>query len=205
MRRRELAATVLGDVVAPLVLFYGLRAVGVAAGPALLAGAAAPAARALWVLLRHRRVEWFAVLVLVLCVASAATALLGGGDRVLLAREALVTAALGVVLLASVPSSRPVLFTIGRLTLTEAGHGTDEWDRRWAGSARFRGIWRWLTAGWAAGLFLDAALRVLIAYTVPVDVVPAVHAVQWFAVLAVLLVGGQVWLRLPRHRELIFS
>ncbi|NWJ74554.1 hypothetical protein HX744_29225 [Pseudonocardia sp. ICBG1122] len=205
MRHRELVTTVLGDVVAPLMLFYGLRAVGVAAGPALLAGAAVPAARALWVLLRHRRVEWFALLVLVLCVASAATALLGGDPRALLAREALVTAALGAVLLASVPSQRPVLFTIGRLTLAQAGHGTDGWDRRWAGSARFRGIWRWLTAGWAAGLFLDAGLRVLAAYTLPVDVVPAVQAVQWFAVLAVLLVAGQVWLRLPRHRELVFN
>ncbi|MFG1633506.1 VC0807 family protein [Pseudonocardia alni] len=205
MRRRELAATVLGDVVAPLVLFYGLRAGGVAPGPALLAGAAVPAGRALWVLLRHRRVEWFAVLVLVLCVASAATALVGGDDRVLLAREALVTAALGVVLLASVPSARPVLFTIGRLTLTETGHSPDEWDLRWARSARFRGIWRWLTAGWAAGLFLDAALRVVVAHTLPIDMVPAVHAVQWCVVLAVLLVAGQVWLRLPRHRELVFS
>ncbi|WP_224387443.1 hypothetical protein [Pseudonocardia sp. ICBG1293] len=45
----------------------------------------------------------------------------------------------------------------------------------------------------------------LAAYTLPVDVVPAVHAVQWFAVLAVLLVAGQVWLRLPRHRALVFS
>lgn len=178
MKRRELAATVLGDIAA---------------------------ARALWVLLRHRRVEWFAVLVLVLCVASAATALLGGDDRVLLAREALVTAALGVVLLASVFSSRPVMFVVGRLTLAESGRSPDEWDRRWASSARFRSIWRWLTAGWAAGLLLDAALRVTFAYTLPVDVVPAVQGVQWFAVLAVLLVAGQVWLRLPRHRALIFS
>lgn len=205
MKRRELAVTVLGDIAAPLVLFYVLRAVGVAAGPALLAGAAVPAARALWVLLRHRRVEWFAVLVLVLCVASAATGLLGGDDRVLLAREAVVTAALGVVLLASVFSSRPVMFVIGRLTLAESGHSPDEWDRRWASSARFRSIWRWLTAGWAAGLLLDAALRVTFAYTLPVDVVPAVQGVQWFAVLAVLLVAGQVWLRLPRHRALTFS
>lgn len=97
------------------------------------------------------------------------------------------------------------MFVIGRLTLAESGHSPDEWDRRWASSARFRSIWRWLTAGWAAGLLLDAALRVTFAYTLPVDVVPAVQGVQWFAVLAVLLVAGQVWLRLPRHRALTFS
>ncbi|ANY06602.1 VC0807 family protein [Pseudonocardia sp. HH130630-07] len=205
MNRRELLVTTAVDLATPLVVFYGLRAAGIGAGPALLTGAAAPAARALYVLLRYRRPEWFAVLVLVLCVASAATSLVGGDERVLLARDGLVTAALGATLLATVPGTRPALFTVGRLTLTEAGHDPAEWDRRWTASARFRGVWRWLTVGWALGLFADAGLRVVTAYTLPVDVVPAVHAVQWFAVLGILLVGGQVWLRLPRHRDLIFS
>ncbi|OLL76411.1 putative membrane protein [Pseudonocardia sp. Ae168_Ps1] len=205
MNRRELLATVGIDVVAPLAVFYGLRASGVGAGTALLAGAAAPAVRASYVLVRHRRVEWFAVLVLVLCVASAATSLVSGDERVLLARDGLVTAALGATLLVTVPTARPALFTIGRIALSRAGHDPDGWDRRWADSSRFRTIWRWLTAWWALGLFADAALRVVAAYALPVDVVPAVHAVQWFAVLAVLLVGGQVWLRLPRHRDLVFS
>ncbi|WP_224387442.1 VC0807 family protein [Pseudonocardia sp. ICBG1293] len=126
MSRRELVTTVLADLVAPLVVFYGLRAAGADAVTALLAGAAVPAARALWVLARDRRAEWFALLVLALCLASAATALVGGDERVLLARDALVTAALGAVLLASVPTARPVLFTVGRLTLTDAGHSPDE-------------------------------------------------------------------------------
>lgn len=205
MSRREPALTAVADVVAPLVVYYGLRAAGIAPAPALLAGAAVPAVRALYVLLRHRRAEWFAVLVMVLCVASAATTVLTGDERFLLARDGLVTAALGLTLLATVPTARPALFTIGRLTLTEAGHDAAEWDRRWAGSAPFRRIWRWLTVWWAAGLLLDAVLRAVAAYALPVDVVPAVHAVQWFVVLAALLVAGQVWLRLPRHRELIFS
>lgn len=205
MNRRELLVTAAVDVAAPLAIFYGLRAAGVGAGPALLTGAAAPAARALYVLARYRRPEWFAVLVLVLCVASAATSLISGDERVLLARDALVTAALGATLLVTVPTARPALFSVGRLTLTEAGHDPAGWDRRWADSARFRAIWRWLTAWWAFGLVADGVLRVVTAYALPVDAVPVVHAVQWFAVLAVLLVGGQVWLRLPRHRDLVFG
>ncbi|MBP2364618.1 VC0807 family protein [Pseudonocardia parietis] len=205
MNRRELLLTVAADLVAPLVVFYGLRAAGVSAVPALLAGAAIPAARALYVLVRHRRAEWFAVLALVLCVASAATTLVSGDARALLARDGLVTAALGVTLLVTVPTARPALYALGRLAVTEAGHDAGAWDRRWTTSARFRGIWRWLTVWWALGLFADAALRVVTAWTLPLDVVPAVHAVQWFVVLAVLLVGGQVWMRLPRHRELVFS
>lgn len=205
MNRRELLLTVAADLVAPLVVFYGLRAAGVSAVPALLAGAAIPAARALYVLVRHRRAEWFAVLALVLCVASAATTLVSGDARALLARDGLVTAALGVTLLLTVPTARPALYALGRLAVTEAGHDAGAWDRRWTTSARFRRIWRWLTVWWALGLFADAALRVVTAWTLPLDVVPAVHAVQWFVVLAVLLVGGQVWMRLPRHRELVFS
>ncbi|MFP5021040.1 VC0807 family protein [Pseudonocardia phyllosphaerae] len=205
MNRRALATTVLADVVAPLAVFYGLRAAGVDAGPALLTSAVVPAVRALVTLVRHRRIAWSAALVLVLCVASAATALVTGDERVMLAREALVTAALGVALLVTVPSGRPALFALGRLVLADAGHDARSWDDRWRGSARFRRIWRVLTLWWALGFLADAALRVLTAYTLPVDVVPALHAVQWFPVLAVLLLAGHVWLRRPAHRELVFS
>lgn len=203
--RRELVMTVLADVVAPITLYYGLRALGVAPTPALLAGAVVPAARALWSLLRHRRLEWFAVLVLVLVAASVATSLLTGSERFLLARDGAITAAIGLVLLATAATARPAMYAIGRMVLARGGHDAASWDERWSGSARFRRIWRAVTVLWGAGLLVDAALRVVLAYTLPVDVVPALHAAQWLPLLLVLQVLSQVYLRRPGNRELVFT
>lgn len=203
--RRELVVTLLADVVAPIAVYYGLRALGVAPTPALLAGAAVPAARALWSLLRHRRLEWFAVLVLVLVAASVATSLVTGSERFLLARDGAVTAALGLVVLATAASARPAMYPIGRMVLARSGHDAEAWDRRWSHSARFRRIWRTVTVLWGAGLLVDAAVRVLLAYTLPVDVAPALHAVQWLPLLLVLQVLSQTYLRRPGNRELVLS
>jgi hypothetical protein len=44
-----------------------------------------------------------------------------------------------------------------------------------------------VTVIWGAGFLLDAVIRVLLAYTLPVDLVPAVTAAQ-FIVLLILMV-----------------
>lgn len=202
--RRDLVVLVLCDVGGPITIFYALRAAGTSATSALLAGALLPAGRAAWSLVRHRQVEWFAVLVLVLAVATAGTSLLAGSERFLLARDGAVTAALGLSMLVSTATARPAMFAIGRAFLTRSGHDAAAWDLRWTGSTRFRRIWRAVTALWGAGLLADAALRVGLAYTLPVDVVPAVHAAQWLPLLVALQVLTQLYLRRPGNRELIF-
>ncbi|MGP4016705.1 VC0807 family protein [Saccharopolyspora sp. 5N708] len=204
-RYREMGAVLLADLAAPVALYYGLRALGVAPWLALLLGAAVPATRAVISLVRRRRVEWFAVLVLVLIVASSATSLLSGSPRFLLAKDGGITAALGLVVLATTASVRPAMFSIGRMTISRAGHDADGWDRRWDESAQFRRIWRVLTVLWGVGLLTDALLRVVLAYTLPIDVVPALSAAQWLILLVILQVISQIHLRRPGNRELIFD
>ncbi|MBW0104358.1 VC0807 family protein [Pseudonocardia sp. KRD291] len=203
--RRELVVTVLSDVVAPIAVYYGLRVLGVAPTPALLSGAVVPAVRALWSLLRHRRLEWFAVLVLVLVAATVATSMVTGSERLLLARDGAITAALGLVMLATAASARPAMYAIGRVVMARSGHDAATWDERWSASARFRRIWRAVTVLWGAGLLLDAVLRVLSAYTLPIDLVPALHAAQWLPLLLALQILSQLYLRRPGNRELIFA
>jgi hypothetical protein len=44
-----------------------------------------------------------------------------------------------------------------------------------------------LTAVWGMGFTLDALMRVLLAYTIPIDSVPLVSTVQWLVVLGGLV------------------
>lgn len=200
---RRMAVMALVDIVAPLAVYYGLRAFGVSAWQALLLGALVPAGRAVVSLVRHRRVEWLAVLVLVLIAASSATALLTGSPRFLLAKDGAITAALGLAVLASTAAARPAMFALGRVMVSEKDAAA--WDERWARIPRFRRVWRVVTVLWGLGLLLDAALRVVFAYTLPVDVVPALGAAQWLVLLVVLQVVSQLYLRRPGNRELVFD
>ncbi|TCP45441.1 hypothetical protein EV191_11684 [Tamaricihabitans halophyticus] len=202
---RELITVAILDIVAPVALYYGLRALGLTPWLALLLGAIPPAARALFSLVRHRRIEWFAVLVLVLIAASAATSFLSGSPRFLLAKDGAITAALAAVVLATVRASKPAMYSVGRMMVSGSGHDPSDWDERLRTSARFRRIWQVLTVLWGIGLLLDSVLRVVFAYTLPVDVVPGLSTVQWLVLLVALQIVSQVYLRRPANRPLVFD
>ena len=53
------------------------------------------------------------------------------------------------------------------------------WDSLWEQVPRFRHIWRVATAIWGLALLIDAAIRVLMAYTLPIDLVPALGGALW--------------------------
>lgn len=195
----------LFDLLAPVAVYYALRAAGFTELHALLLSALVPLARLLVDLVRGRRVDRLVLLVLALALVSAATTAATGSPEFLLAREGLITAVLGVVVLGSLARPRPVMYEVGRTVLAGAGHDPAPWDARWADSAVFRRLWRTITVIWGIGLLGDAALRVVFALTLPVDLVPAVTTVQWIVLLVVLQIATQVLLRRPRHRALVFE
>ncbi|CAM5732362.1 hypothetical protein STENM223S_10746 [Streptomyces tendae] len=57
-------------------------------------------------------------------------------------------------------------------------------------------MWRRLTVLWGVGLLCDALLRVVMAYTLPVDTVPALDGVLY----AVSWIGLQVVTQVVLHR-----
>ena len=58
----------------------------------------------------------------------------------------------------------------------------------WDQEAGFRRHVRILTAIWDVNFLGDAMVRVVLAYTLPVDAVPGVSIAQWLVVLGCLLV-----------------
>jgi hypothetical protein len=193
------------EVLAPVVVYYVARALGVAPMPALLLGAVWPSVRVLAALRRGHHVDRLALLMLALVVASAAVSVPSGSPELLLARGSVVTAVLGVVVLGSLGRPRPVMFTVGRAVLEGAGHDPASWDARFAAHASFRRLWRTITALWGAGLLADAVLGVVLAFTLPVDAVPVATTTTWVVLLVVLQVATQVLLRRPAHRDLVFG
>lgn len=117
LRRAGLARAglkLLVGLVAPVALYYGLRAAGVGAYPALIAGAVAPALVAAVGLVRGRHVDGLMAFFTAMTLLSLGVSLLGGSPRFLLAREAMVTGAAGVWFLASALTARPLALVFSR-------------------------------------------------------------------------------------------
>ncbi len=171
------------DVVLPLVLYYALRAIGASSWTALVAGAAVPLVRVAVAAATRRRVESAGVFTLTLLAAGTAVGLLTAEPRLLMARESWLTAVVGVWILATLRARRPLLFTA--TTGFMPAEAAAAWHRAWDNSPEFRRTLRGMT--WAFGLaFLaDAAARIAMAYTLPLDLVPLLSV----ALLVVLLVG----------------
>ena len=188
------------DIVAPIAVFYGARALGASLWVALLVSGAIPAIGVLVGLLQRRRPDMMGILILGALALSAAVALVNGSPRALLARDGLTTGAWACYMYLSLLAARPATFVVSR-PLLEGRRVFDPgtrrwvrpaamtWDELWERVPRFRRIWRVCTVIWGTAILADAVIRIAMAWTLPVSVIPALGGALWpvtFVVLQVL-------------------
>jgi len=182
----------LFDVGTPVAAYYALRAAGAGTALALLVAAVLPAFGVAYRWLRHHRLDRLALFTLVMVVLGAGAALLTGDVRLVFAKDALFTAAAGAWFLATARGDHPAAMTLSRPLLRPATARGVSWDALWAGSPRFRRLWRVSTVIQGGGLLLDAVARVAIAYLAPVAAVPALTTAQYAVYLPLLLLVTNV-------------
>jgi hypothetical protein len=183
--RRQLALLVL-DIGAPIGLYYGLRAAGLSNLVALGAGAIVPAVGVILQLITRRRLDGVGGVVVVSVLATIGLSLITDSPRFLLARDGFITALWGLWFLTTLRARwgplprRPAAFALARpLMEGRRAFGPASWDQLWADEPKFRRIWRVSTIVWGVGMLIDAVLRVLMSYTLPVGVVPGLGGVLW--------------------------
>jgi hypothetical protein len=178
------------DLAAPIIVFYGLRWVGAGVFVALIAGAIAPMLSMLVKLTKDRHVDALAVAVLGVLLFSAGVSLIDGSPRFLAAKDCVLTAAWGGWFLLSLHGRRPLTFRLSRPLLEGrkvfdfrqriwVPPSEESWDQVWQRSARFRRIWTVTTVIWGVALLIDAAVRVAMAFTLPIDSIPGLSGALW--------------------------
>ncbi|MGZ4325831.1 MAG: VC0807 family protein [Solirubrobacteraceae bacterium] len=198
--------TLVLNALVPVALYYGLRAVGASVYLALLAGAVVPAVTTLGGVIRSRTIDRLGAFMLSIMLFGVAVALIAGSPRFLLAKEAWVTAAVGVWFVLSARGARPLSFVFARAMLEGRPPFTDEpWDELWERSSRFRRGWRTSSLIWGIGSLVDAAGRVVLAYSLPVDVVPALTPVLFVASFVVLALIDQINYQRTGLRRLLLA
>ena len=177
----------------PVAAYYGLRAGGVHIFAALLISAGVSAATAAVSLIRHRRLDGMAIYMAVIMLGGVAVSLISGSTQFLLAREALLTGVTGLWFIASVRGRRPLAYLFSQPLLEGRFRWPHDWDALWARSPRFRRMWRVSSLLWGIGTLVDSVLRIVMAYTLPSDLVPALGTVLYAGTSVVLIAVTSIY------------
>jgi hypothetical protein len=180
-RIRSIAMIVIVYVAAPVAAYSLLRSAGMTAVTALLLSGVPPALGVTIGAIRNRRLDVVGALVL----AGIAVGAVSHSTRLLLVQGSVPTAVFGVACLGSLWARRPLMFS---MALEFTGPGTPqgrEMTRLWPYEG-YRRVFRTITVVWGAAFLLEAAVRVVIAYTTSTGMALASSAVTPFLWAAIL-------------------
>ncbi|MGA4850466.1 VC0807 family protein [Streptomyces sp. G5(2025)] len=159
------------DALLPTALYYLLsKGFGIGALGALAWSSVVPAGRTAWGLVKERRVNGLAALILTANVVGLLLGLVSGDARLMLAKDSGITATVGIAVLVSVCVGRPLMTVALQPWVAKGNAGRlAAWERLSAGRGRFARLERTFSVMWGVALFAEAVLRVVGAYTLPVD------------------------------------
>src|SRR3954453_18923832 len=155
------------DVGLPVLTYYALHLLGATDWVALLAATGVAGLRIGWDAVRHRRLNQFAVVMLLFYGIGLVLALATGDPRALLLKSSLVTGAVGTVFL--------VTAIIGRHPLTLSALQSFQPDRaehlaeQYRPDPDVRRGFRLTATVWGVGLLAEAVLRLPIVFLLPID------------------------------------
>jgi len=190
--RRAVLVNLAVNLVAPLGLFYGLRAAGVDQWLALMIGAIPPTVHAVYGVVVRRKIDALALFTLSILGLSVATSFVTGSPRFLLAKDGWMTAVAGVWILATLwrtPFLQQFLMSM------TTGETHERFTLSWRDSPTYRHVLRMATVMWGVGLLGDSVVRVVLVYALPVDQVPLVNTLQYLVVYFALEIGTRLYLR----------
>jgi hypothetical protein len=191
--RVRLVLRVAVSLGAPLAASYVLRWAGVGVYLSLLISTLLSVIPGAVTFVRERRMDGLSAYMTAMLVGSVVIALLSGSTRFLLAKEAILTGVTGIWFIASIAARRPLVYLFTRPLLEGRFGWPSSWDTLWERHPRFRRMWRVSSVAWGVGLIGDAVLRVVMAYTLPPDSVPALGTALYAATTVVLILGNNIY------------
>lgn len=184
----------LVDVAVPLASYYLLKAAGMGTFGALAWSSVVPAVRTAWGVVRDRRLNRLAALMVTVNVVGLLLSLVAGDPRLMLLKDSGVSSTIGLVFLVSALRGRPMLSVGLRpwLTRGEAAKSA-AYQRLSTGSDAFRRAETRFSAVWGVALLAECVVRAVGAYTVPVEtMVWAGTVVLVGAMVLAFVVSGRV-------------
>ncbi|MEU2717556.1 VC0807 family protein [Streptomyces sp. NPDC007205] len=185
------------DVAVPLGSYYLLKdAFGMSTFAALAWSSVVPAARTVWSLVRERKANGLAGLILAVNLVSLLLTFVSGDPRLMLAKDGAVSSTVAIGILLSVRLGRPMM-TAGLKPFLVKGDAAREaaWARLTSGvaarSAEFLRKERAYSVVWGLALLAECVARVVGAYTIPADTMVWLGTVFLLGAIGIgVVVGG---------------
>lgn len=185
---RPALRTIAVDALPPLAVFFILRACGVSNVIAYTAGGIVPLTRLIIDRVRQRPFNAISGVIAALLFVSVILAVLTHDARAVIARGGVIYLVIATVAAVSIPTRKPAVLLLSRHVAVRSNPEAAHWfDERFADPQAVRAM-RIVTAGWAVGFAVSAALCVGLAYTLPISV--AAVASSLIEPLAVLLLAA---------------
>ncbi|MER7580709.1 VC0807 family protein [Kitasatospora sp. NPDC097691] len=186
------------DVAAPLAGYYLLHsAYGLSEFAALAWSSAFPAARTVVGLLRERKLNLWATLMLTVNLAGLALTFVTGDARLMIAKDGGLSGTVALAILASALIGRPVMSPMLMPFVTKGKRDrTAAWQRlaegRAAASRSFRRHERLFSGIWGTALLAECVARVVGAFTLPVSTMAWLSTVFLVGAIAAGSMLGQI-------------
>jgi hypothetical protein len=174
------------DAVPPLAAYFTLRLIGVSHWLALLAATLVAASRVIWVLVRARALNPYALLMVEVFGLDLALSYLPGDARLPLVTGSVIAAALGITWLVMVALGHPPTLEAAKLW---------DWERAAWRAEQFRAIpevrhgYRLTSTVWGAAFLTEALVLAVLISVVPRAAMGAVTNAVSIAYLAALIVS----------------
>ncbi|WP_280274313.1 VC0807 family protein [Nocardia wallacei] len=178
-RARNLLFVAASIGLSPAV-YYLLTGAGYSDYAALLCSTVVSGLWAVGVAAAQRKVDGLAAFAFALNLLGLALALIGGDERMLLVKDPVSSAVISALLLGSCVVGRPAMYGLAQRMHAPGADSAARWDALWHSDSEVQHVFRTSTAVWGAGLAADAALRLVLIYSLPVSVTVALmNPVQW--------------------------
>jgi hypothetical protein len=187
---RTFLGPLLGDLVAPVAVYYLAQALGASPLAAMLLAGAACLPRLALELIRRHRLDGLGAAVLIAFTIGAVLTLTTGDARTLAVKDAVWPLAGFAVTAGSLLRGKPVTFYLFRPLLTQGRpENRPGWDEVWRNGPAFRRCLRTLAVLWAAVLFLATVAEVILAVRLPLSQAGGVPGLVTLVTVPVLLGG----------------
>jgi hypothetical protein len=179
------------DLGIPLGSYYILRAAGVGLVPSLILSSVLPAARSIVGLIKQRTVNPLALLIVAVNMVSIGISFWSGDPRVMLAKDGAITSTIGIAILISAYTGRPLMTEGMRPFLVKGDSAKNAaFDLLLSTSPRFRTLERRFSLVWGSALLAECIVRVFCAFTLPVGTMVWLSTVLTLGAIGIGIVGG---------------
>jgi hypothetical protein len=181
---KAMLKTFFWDFGPAVIVYFAAQLFGASTYAALLAATVVSGARVVWVAIRQRRLDPFALFLLIMFGVGLVLTFATGDVRFVLAKDSATSAAAGLVMVGSCVIGRPLVYYAAKRMAKASGQ--PDFDAT-AQTAQMRQRWYRVSLVWGCGLLAESALRILGIYLLPLGLAADLSQVLMIVAIGALL------------------